>query len=163
MIYFTTFILALFLSQIARALPQAYGDVITPELPTPVDQFNIPVAQPTTTAVVAYNHKYDNPNTSTSSVACWNLYPLYPEFHNFPSFPRIGGAFDIGLTPGPHCGKCWELTNLVNNRSVVITAMDHAGLGFVVPAKIYIQLKDGPLGPPLRHVQYINVPLSVCT
>ena len=162
MIYLTTFILALFLLQIARAEPQACDDVITPESPTPVEQFNIPIALPTTTAMVAYNHKYDNPNASTSSVACWNLYPSYPEFYKFPSFPRIGGAFDIGFSPGPNCGRCWKLTNLLNGRTVVITAIDHAELGFVVSSKIFIQLKDGPLGPPLLHVQYVNVPLSAC-
>ena len=57
MIYITTFILALFLSQIARAGPQACDDVINPESPTLVEQFNVPIALPTTTAVVAYNHK----------------------------------------------------------------------------------------------------------
>jgi hypothetical protein len=46
MIYFTTFILALFLSQITRALPQVCGDAVPPESPTPVEQFNIPIASP---------------------------------------------------------------------------------------------------------------------
>jgi hypothetical protein len=37
MIYFTTFILTLFLFQIAHALPQVCGDAVPPELPTLVE------------------------------------------------------------------------------------------------------------------------------
>jgi Cerato-platanin len=159
MIYFTTFILAFFLSQIARAEPQACGDVIPPESPTPVEQFNIPLAAST---VVAYNHKYDNPYASTNSVACYNLALQHPEFHNFPYFPRIGGAFDIGLSPGPNCGKCWKLTYLERGRSIVITAIDHAVHGFVLSEAAFMQLKGGPLGPPLENVQYLNVPRDDC-
>ena len=161
MIYFTTFIFALFLSQIARAVPQACGDVIVPESPTPVEQFNIPVALAT---VVSYYNKYDHPYESTNTVACKNLTPRHPQFHNFPSFPRIGGAFDIGHSPipGPNCGKCWKLTNLVNGHSIVITAIDHAYRGFIISENASMLLSGGILGPPLQHVEYLNVSLWEC-
>ena len=159
MIYISTFILALFLSEIARAEPQAFGDVIPPESPTPVEQFNIPLAAST---VVAYNMKYDNPSAPTNSVACRNLTSQHPMFHTFPTFPRIGGAFDIGNSSGPNCGKCWKLTYLEKGRSILITAIDHAGSGFVISENAFLQLKGGPLGPPLQNIQYLNVPRDDC-
>jgi Cerato-platanin len=155
MIYFTTFILALFLSQIAHALPQACGDIITPESPTPVDQFNFPAAALETE--VKHNHKYDDPNASTNTVACNNFHAGHPKFHNFPTFPRIGGAFDIGLSPGPHCGRCWKLHNLHNNRSIIITAIDHAKHGFVISKEAFKLLSGGVLIPELKHVRYHTV------
>ena len=156
MIYFTTFILALFISQIARAVPQACGDAITPESQTPVEQFNL------ATTVVTYNPKYDYPNASTKSVACWNLFPRHHQFHNFPTFPRIGGASDIGFSPGPNCGKCWRLHNLENGHTIVITAIDHAERGFVLSEAAFKLLDNGHLGPPLLHVQYVNIPEWEC-
>ena len=170
MIYFTTFILALFLSQIARALPQACGDdVITPESPTPVDQINFPVAIAAAAAVketeVRHNSKYDNPNTLTSTVACKNLDVKYPKFGNFPTFARIGGAFDI-VAPGPpywhNCGRCWKLHNHHNNRSIHFTAIAHAKHGFVVSDQAFKHLSGGVLLPELKHIRYYPVPEWEC-
>ena len=161
MIYITTFILALFLSQIARALPQACGDDITPESLTPVDQINFPIAIAAAAAVlqtdVKHNHKYDDPNISTNTVACKNLHPAYPKFKNFPTFPHIGGAFDI-VDPGPpdwrNCGRCWKLRNHNNSRSVIITAIDHANYGFVVSDEAFKILSGGVLLPQLTNITY---------
>ena len=159
MIYFTTFILVLFLSQIARAAPQACGDVVPPELPTPVEQFNVPMAR---TTVVTHNHKYDDPNASTDSVVCKSLQPRHRRFHDFPTFPRIGGAFDIGHSPGPNCGECWKLHNLKNNHSIIITAIDHADHGFVISDEAFKKLDDGHLFPELKHVDYYRIPPWEC-
>jgi hypothetical protein len=156
MIHFTTFILAIFLSRIARAEPQAFGDVIPPELPTLVEQFNIPIVE------VTYNNIYDNPNASTKSVTCKNFYPKYPQFQDIFTFPDIGGAFDI-LTPGsPNCGKCWKLTNRDNGHSVVITAINHAKHGFDISDAAYKRLDDGHVGPPLKHVEARALSSPVC-
>ena len=163
MIYFTTLILALFLSQIARAVPQACGDVVPPESPTPVEQLNLPIPAPT---VVTHDKKYDDPNHSTKDTACPNLYPAHHKFHNFPSFPRLGGAYDIARSPpnppSPFCGLCWLLTNEKNNHSVVITAIDHADHGFVISEEAFKLLHGGPLVPELKHVKYRVLPPSVC-
>ena len=162
MIYFTTFILALFLSQIARAVPQACGDVVPPELPTQVEEL-LPIPAPT---VVTHNKKYDDPHHSTKDTSCPGLYSSHHRFHNFPSFPRLGGAYDIKHTPpfpeSPFCGLCWLLTNEKNNHSVVITAIDHAAHGFVVSEEAFKHLHGGPLIPELKHVKFRVVPPSVC-
>ena len=160
MIYITTFILALFLSQIARALPQTCGDDITPESPTPVDQINFPTA--IVAADVRHNIKYGNPNIFTNTVACKNLHLLYPKFDDFPTFPRIGGAFDIGTTPGHNCGRCWKLHNPHNNRSVIITAIDHANYGFVVSDYAFKKLSGGVLLPVLTAILYYPLPEWEC-
>ena len=166
MIYITTFILALFLSQIARALPQACGDDITPESLTPVDQINFPIAIAAAAAVlqtdVKHNHKYDDPNISTNTVACKNLHPAHHKFKNFPTFPRIGGAFDIGLSPGPNCGRCWKLHNPHNGHSVIITAIAHAQHGFVVSEHAFKILTGGVLLPELKHIRYYPLPEWEC-
>jgi len=156
MIYFITFILALFFSQIAHAVP-ACGDIIPPESPTPVDQFNFPMAVPT---VVRHNKKYDDPHGEVKHTACSNLFPQHHRFHNFPSFPRIGGAFDI--PPSSNCGICWKLTNLKNNDSIIITTLDHADHGFDISEEAFKDLNGGHLVPELHHVEYRRVPPSVC-
>jgi hypothetical protein len=159
MIYFTTFILALFFSQIAHAVP-ACGDIILPESPTPVDQFNFPIAAATVTAVVTHNIKYDNRSGEVKATACSRLAAQHPWFYNFPTFPRIGGAFDI--PPSSNCGLCWKLTNLNNNISIIITAIDHANHGFVLSQQAFKLLSGGPLVPELYHVEYLHVPQSFC-
>ncbi|KAH9990902.1 hypothetical protein BJV77DRAFT_946916, partial [Russula vinacea] len=87
----------------------------------------------------------------------------YPQFHDIPSFPHTGGAFDIGHTLGPNCGKCWKLTNLQNGHSIVITAIDnHAERGFVISEWAFKVLDDDHLGLPLEEVEPRIVPRSVC-
>ena len=164
MIYFTTFILMLFLLQIARALPQACGDdVVTPESPTPVDQTNFPIG--IAAVDVRHNNKYDKPNILTNTVACKNLHLAYPKFKNFPTFPHIGGAFDI-VDPGPpdwrNCGRCWKLHNHNNSRSVIITAIDHANYGFVVSDEAFKILSGGVLLSQLTNIMYYTVPEWEC-
>ena len=154
MIYFTTFILALFLSQIARAIPQACGDAVPPELPTPVEQFNLSLAL----TVVTHNKIYGDGNVPTKGVACSKLYPPNFKFSNIPSFPRIGGASNIPRVPpdppGPPCGLCWKLTNIDNGKWASITAIDHADQGFVISEEAFKILTGGPLPPKLEHVEY---------
>src|SRR6266852_780625 len=145
MIYFTTFIFALFLSHIARAVPacgdvdssqdmyDAYGDeelVIVPHK-------------------VTWDATYDNGNGDTKSVACSNgphgLASKYPHFKNFPDFPYLGGAFDTKFG-SPNCGKCWKLTDKKTHRSIYFTAIDAAGDGFNIGKKAFIALNGGTVG-----------------
>ena len=73
MIYLTTLILTLFLTQIARALPQACDDPILPAWATQEEygeelyEFMIPSPLRTT-----YDGTYDNKHGSLNSVACSN-------------------------------------------------------------------------------------------
>jgi hypothetical protein len=163
MIYFTKFILALFLSQIARAVPQACGDIIPPESPTPVEQFNLPIPEPT---VVTLNNKYDNRDGLLKNTTCSNFYPPCYKFSNIPTFPHIGGAFDIPSVncdafddqPSSNCSECWLLTNSENDHSVIITVIDHADHGFDISDAAFkmLNLTCGD------QVEYRTVPKAAC-
>src|ERR1019366_8376976 len=115
MIYLTTFILTLFLTHIACALPQACHDPITPELSTPDPygdaQYDLPIPA---RWPVTYDKKYDDRYGLTKTVVCaygkYGLNKRYPRFGDFPTFPRIGGAFDVS-EDSINCGGCWKLTN----------------------------------------------------
>ncbi|KAF8467137.1 Cerato-platanin-domain-containing protein [Russula ochroleuca] len=159
MIYFTTFIFALFLTQIARALP-ACGDPAYPDLSTP-DEFNLTIPSP---LKVTYDPTYDNPHGSLNSVACSNgqngLASRYPTFNKLPTFPFIGGAYDI-VWNSPNCGGCWKITNKANNRAIHITAIDTAGAGFNIAEAAFKVLSGGSLGNPLI-VTAQKIPESVC-
>ncbi|KAF8467140.1 Cerato-platanin-domain-containing protein [Russula ochroleuca] len=160
MIYFTTFILALFLTQIARALP-ACNDPIYPESSTPDSQFNLPIPSP---LKVTYDPTYDNPHGSLNSVACSNgengLVSKYPTFNKLPSFPFIGGAYDI-VWNSPNCGGCWKITNEANNASIHLIGIDTAGAGFNIAEAAFKRLNGGKLGNPLI-VKAHRIPRSVC-
>lgn len=166
MIYFTTFILTLFLTQITRALPSACRDPIVPEPSTPElygdAQYNIPVPVPLRTT---YDNVYDRKHGSLNSVACSNgeygLVSRYPTFGDLPSFPFIGGAFDI-VWNSPNCGACWKITNRANNESIHITAIDSAGAGFNIAEVAFKKLSGGELGSGVLDVVAHRIPAAVC-
>ncbi len=164
MIYFTTLILTLLLSHIARAMPAcdgaspsveelydlAYDDSAfsTPEELyeyDPTDEEGL--APLVATYHITWDGVYDNPNGNTDSVACSNgphgLSSKYPHFHNFPHFPYLGGAFDTKWG-SPNCGKCWELR--YNKRHIYVAAIDYAGNGFNIGKKAFIALNGGSIG-----------------
>jgi hypothetical protein len=171
MIYFTTFILALFFTHIARALPQGCNDP-TPDLyandPTPDmyddnGQFNLPVPPP---LHATHDKKYDNPHGDTKHVTCADgkngLAKKYPKFDDFPHYPFIGGVHDLK----PHsdgCGACWKLTNKKTNESISFIAIDHAAKGFTLSGKAYKKLGGGHhTGKEGVEVVGHKVPHSVC-
>lgn len=88
-IYTAAIVIALLLSQAARALPQP--------APTP------------TPLRATFDVTYDNKGGSLNNVACPNgengLAAKFPTFGAIPSFPFIGGAFDIVFN-SPNCGSC---------------------------------------------------------
>jgi hypothetical protein len=161
MIYFTTFILALFLTQIARALPQGCRDPVYPESSIPDEQFQFPNPTP---LKATYDPTYDNPHGSLNSVACSNgqngLASKYPTFDKLPTFPFIGGAYDI-VWNSPNCGGCWKITNRANNRSIHIIAIDTAGAGFNIAEEGFRALTGGSLGNPLLVLGQ-KISASVC-
>ena len=124
MIFPTTFILALFLAPIARAVPQPCHDSLSLGSSTPGGQYNLvgpgPVI-PTYKAV--YNPVYDNPTQTLNDVACSNLRAKYPEFHNIPFFPFVGGAFNTTFNSA-HCGAIWLITNIKTHEFIHFVSID---------------------------------------
>jgi hypothetical protein len=143
MIYFTTFIFALFLTHVTRALPQ-------PSAPTPLR--------------ATFDQTFDNPTGLLNNVACSNgdngLAAKFPTFADLPTFPFIGGAFDVAWN-SPNCGGCWEITNPANGASIFITAVDQAGAGFNIAEEAYKALNGGQLGGGLDVVAQ-KVSPSIC-
>ena len=86
---------------------------------------------------VAYDGKYDVSATSLNTVACSDgpngletRNSNYTTFGSLPSFPNIGAAFAVAGWNSPNCGSCWQLTYTNaqgKSKSIVITAVDHAG------------------------------------
>jgi hypothetical protein len=152
MVYLSTFILTLFLTQIARAQPPACHDPITPESLNPDTEYNLQIPSPLR---ATFDQTFDNPQGSLNGVACSNgdngLAAKYPNFSDLPTFPYIGGAYDIAWN-SPNCGGCWLITNPANGDSVYITAIDTAGAGFNIAQVAYKQLNGGELGGGLNVV-----------
>ena len=127
MIYFTTFILTLLLSHIARATP-ACGVVTSPEElydPTYTDAQRDQHSLPPIWYNVTWAGKYDNQYFNTRNVACSDLSKQYPYFKDFPRFPFIGGASFI-KKGSDLCGTCWNLTNPRTGKTISIAAIDSA-------------------------------------
>ena len=145
MIYITTFILALFLTQFACAQQQTCGDPRAPELFIQDEQQNIPIPLLHAT----YSKKYDNKNGLLSNTACSNIAPHYKHFSNIPSFPRIGGSYDI-RSHSPNCVECWNISNKETHKFIYITAIDSAQIGyFNLSEEAFKLLNKGKLGKPI--------------
>jgi hypothetical protein len=148
MIYFTTFILTLLLSHIARATP-ACGDVTSPEElydPTYTDTHDAQHALPIIVYNVTWANKYDNKNGDTKHTACPNLAHRYPHYKDFPHYPYIGGAWNI-KKDSPYCGSCWNLTNLKTHKAIYIIPMDSAKPGYYnISKEAFNVLNGGKLG-----------------
>jgi hypothetical protein len=162
MIYLTTFILTLFLTHIAHALPRACRDPISPESSTQDPyydaQYNL-LIQPSPLRAT-FDNTFDNPQGSLNNVACSDgdhgLAARFPLFHDLPNFPFIGGAFDIAWN-SPNCGSCWQITNQATGASIYLTAIDTAGAGFNIAEKAFKRLNGGQLGGALEVVgQKVN-------
>jgi Cerato-platanin len=167
----TFFIPTLFFTQIARALPQGCGDHIFPELSTPDlhnlhhdnAQYSI-VYQGPIIYEATFSEAYDNPNTSTDTVACSNgangLAAQFPLLGDIPSFPFIGGVFNV-VWNSTNCGACWELTNIANNASIHITAVDTSS-SFDLSEQAFIALNNGIIGNGVLNVTAGEISRSVC-
>jgi hypothetical protein len=138
MIFPTTFIVALFLAHIARAVPQACYDPTPDESSSTLDgQYNLAGPGPVIPTYKAfYNSEYghgDNPLTLT---ACASLAAKYKTFKDVPHFPDIGAA----PNGSKHCAAIWEITNKATKKSVQFTSIDEASAGFVLSFKTYEKL-----------------------
>ena len=171
MIFPTTFILTLFLTQIARALPQGCGDHISPKSSTP-ELHNLPhdnaqysiVHQGPLIREATYSQAYDNGATSTNTVACSNgangLTARFPTLGQIPSFPFIGGAFDV-VWNSPNCGGCWKVTNVANHVSIHFTAVDTSS-SIDLSEQAFKALNNGVIGNGVLNVTAVKIPRSVC-
>ena len=168
MIFPVTFILTLFLSQIARALPQGCGDHVSPETSTPDlphdnAQYSI-VHQGPIIRVATFSTAYDNGATSTNTVACSNgqngLVSRFPTLGQIPSFPFIGGAFDV-VWNSPNCGGCWRVTNIANNISIHFTAVDTSS-SIDLSSVAFRALNNGVIGNGVLNVTAGKISSSVC-
>ena len=162
MIYFTTFILTLLFSHIARATP-ACADVTSETSPKELYDLYADAqhALPIVVYDVTWTNKYGNPNGSTNCVACSNLAHRFPHFRNFTSFPYIGGAFNI-KRGSPNCGECWTLTNLRTHKSISFTAIDSATTGFNISKESFIVLNGGTLGNGTLQAEAKLIPRHFC-
>ena len=147
MIYFTTFILTLLLSHIARAMP-ACGDAAPEELydPTFTDaQHALPIIVYDVTWTSRYDNKHGDTNGVTCNTGSHGLALTYPHFRNFPDFPYIGGAWNAKFNSS-FCGSCWNLTNLKNHKTISVTVMDYARSGYNISREAYKKLNGGRVG-----------------
>jgi hypothetical protein len=162
MIYITTFILALLLTQIACAQSQTCGDAVSPELSTSDEQHNFPPI-PIIEAFATYWERYDDKKELLKNTYCSNLSPRYRSFGDIPSFPRIGGAPDIRNNPS-NCGACWNITNKEKPKNFIyLTAIDRSDFDFFnISEEAFKILNDGKVGFPFA-ITADKVPLSYCS
>jgi Cerato-platanin len=147
MIYFTTFILTLLLSHIARATP-ACGDVASPEElydPTYADAADGQHVLPIILYNVTWTTKYDNKSGSTKSGACSNLARHYPHYKDFHDFPYIGGAYNVKPN-NQYCGSCWNLTDLKTNKTISLVVLDSTKTGYNISKEAFNKLNGGKVG-----------------
>jgi len=173
MAYITTFILTLFLAHIARALPRACSDLVSPGSDDPSSfsygdgdaQYTISNPVPVSQYKLTYDPSFDNQDGSMDRVACSDgphgLAARFAMFRDIPTFPYIGGAFDI-VWNSPNCGSCWKITNTANNASITVTTIDTAGHGFNIAESAFEDLNGGEVGDGVLQVEAHKVPIQVC-
>ena len=152
MILLTTFIATLFLTEIARAVPQACQYSISPQSSTPEGYFRSP-----TIYTAKHDSKFDQGNGKLSSTSCLDseLAKDYPRFKEVPFFDKIGGAFKTPSNkPSYPCGTIWELTNAVNdNYTAFFVSIDSSdGPDFSLSDSVYKELGAGDATPSLTVV-----------
>ena len=145
MILLTTFIATLFLTQIARAVPQACQYPISPQSSTPEGHYR---SSTTVTYTAKKESKYDSEKGKLKKTSCAQsqLARDFPTFGEVPFFDKIGGALKTPTTIPLHpCGTIWELTNTVNNSfTAFVVSVDSAtGADFDVSSSVYKALGAG--------------------
>jgi hypothetical protein len=165
MIYFTTFILTLLLSHIARATP-ACGDVASPEElydPTYADAADGQhVFPPIILHNVTWATKYDNKTGSPKSGACPKLARQYPHYKDFHDFPYIGGAWNV-KPDNQYCGTCWNLTDPKSKKTISLVVLDSAKTDYYnISKEAFNKLNGGLVGSTWLLAYAKQVPLHFC-
>lgn len=93
------------------------------------------LSQTSGTGSAGYDLVYDNPETSTLSLACSDgVNGLYTKGHlklsDLPRFPRVAAAETVTGWNSPKCGACYNLT--WEGVSVSVVVVDHTDSGFVL-------------------------------
>ena len=158
MIFPTAFITTLFLTQIARAVPQACYYPISPELSTPdkTPEAQFHVTSPSI-YTAKFNKRYDNAVGDVKGTACPELAKQYPIFLDLPFFSDIGGAFDT-TTNSSHCGAIWKLNN-ANNKTIktyFLSIDTSVGTSFALSATTYSALGGRPRADESGDELFIN-------
>ena len=136
MIFFTAFILSLFLTQIGRAVAQVGHDILSR-----LRLLTSAPMQMNSEYKAVYSNVYDNSSQSLNDVACSNLIGKYPTFGTIPGFPFIGGAPNTSYG-STNCGACWKITNVGNNLSIYFTSIDLTDpYNFVLSLEAFNKLK----------------------
>jgi len=96
------------------------------------------------TRPLQYDTIYDNPDLSTSVIACSNgdnglATKGYDTIGELPSYPRVGGAPFAGWN-SPDCGSCWRLT--YKGRNLTVMAIDRS-YGWNLSLQAMNDLTDG--------------------
>jgi len=169
-LFSATFALALLLTQVAHALPQAGPSDGSLET-TPTTQSSPPPNEPepdlpTPSPLRAtFDPTFDNPGGSMDGVACSNgdngLETQFPTFGDLPSFPFIGGAYDI-VWDSPHCGSCWNITNPTTGLSIQMTAIDTSGVGFNLSEEAFANLTNGDTSESVIDVVATKLSTTPC-
>ena len=114
-----------------------------------------------------YATYYGSADASMNNVACSNgdngLAARFPTLGDVPTFPNVGGAVAVTGWNSPKCGSCWNLTYAPEHKSILVTAVDYAGDGFVLSQQALDTLTDGQayeLG--VVDVTAVEVPRSAC-
>ncbi|KAI1915201.1 hypothetical protein LOZ66_006325 [Ophidiomyces ophidiicola] len=115
---------------------------------------------------LSYDTRYDNAGLDLSHVACSDgpnglITKGYKTAGSLPNFPHIGGVFTVPQWNSPNCGKCYKVT--YNDKSIHVTAVDHANAGFNIAKRSMNELTNGQAEQLGRiQVNYEDAPLSAC-
>ncbi|KAF8249130.1 allergen Asp f 15 precursor [Wilcoxina mikolae CBS 423.85] len=95
---------------------------------------------------VGYDTNYDSPILSTKSTACSDgsngLFTKgYNTLGDLPNFPLVGASDQIPGWNSNQCGKCFKI--FYQGTSIYVTAVDHAGNGFVLSKAAMDKLTGG--------------------
>lgn len=90
-----------------------------------------------------YDNRAGDMNTVSCSTGFTGLASRFPTFGSLPTFPNIGGSSAIAGFGSAECGSCWQLTFPTTNKTILVTAIDHAGDGFNLSQEALDALTNG--------------------
>ena len=166
MIYLSTFILALFFTRIACALPQAcHGPDCDPDPigDGPIIPKPIPIPRPLAT----YSDYYDNPTNLVKNLACAGgpngLLQNYTTFGELPHFPNIVAVPGLRAN-STDCFQCWLLKNRATHESAIfVLSVDTSREFYTVSEAAFERLNGGELGNEFVWISASITAIHLCT
>ena len=97
----------------------------------------VAVAQPTLQTTINFDDRYCVGPTSLQTTACSTgenglITRGFPTFGSLPSFPAIAGSQIVEGFNSTSCGACWRVTYGPTARSVSLTLVNTAPIGFTL-------------------------------